>query len=96
MQSLPSWSTPPKVTVSTKNLVEHIEITVSDNGPGIPDDIKDKIFQPFFTTKPVGKGTGLGLMICKEFIERNGGKIWLESTPGKGSRFTLSIPFGKP
>ncbi|MGQ7422861.1 ATP-binding protein, partial [Streptococcus suis] len=54
----------PTVTVSTKNLGNKIEITVSDNGTGIPNEIKEKIFQPFFTTKPTGQGTGLGLSLA--------------------------------
>ncbi|MCB9322068.1 MAG: hypothetical protein H6570_22495 [Lewinellaceae bacterium] len=53
----------PIISVSTKQLNEQIEIRITDNGPGIPDSIKDKIFQPFFTTKPTGQGTGLGLSL---------------------------------
>jgi hypothetical protein len=67
------------VTVSTKNRGDKIEISVSDNGPGIPDSIKDKIFQPFFTTKPTGQGTGLGLSLSYDIIKVHGGEIKLDS-----------------
>ncbi len=65
----------PAVTVSTKNLDDKIEIHISDNGSGIPDSIKDKIFQPFFTTKPAGKGTGLGLSLAYDIVKAHGGTI---------------------
>ena len=82
----------PMVTVSTKNLGVKIVISISDNGPGIPDDIKDKIFQPFFTTKPTGQGTGLGLSLSYDIVKAHGGEIRVESDEGKGSRFIISIP----
>jgi len=69
----------PLVTISTKNLGDRIEIAVSDNGPGIPDAIKDKIFQPFFTTKPTGAGTGLGLSLSYDIVKAHGGELNVES-----------------
>jgi signal transduction histidine kinase len=69
-----------------------IEVTVADNGPGIPDKIMDQIFNPFFTTKPPGEGTGIGLHICRQVVERVGGKIWVESHPGQGAQFFIYIP----
>jgi signal transduction histidine kinase len=69
----------PTVTVSTKNLGNQIEISIKDNGPGIPLEIKDKIFQPFFTTKPTGKGTGLGLSLAYDIVKAHGGEITVES-----------------
>jgi signal transduction histidine kinase len=69
-----------------------IEVIVWDNGPGIPDEIKNQIFNPFFTTKPVGEGTGLGLHICRQVIERVGGQISVESEPGQGTRFLVYLP----
>lgn len=60
--------------------------------PEIPADIKDKIFQPFFTTKPTGSGTGLGLSLSYDIIKANGGELKLESTEGEGSNFTIQLP----
>ena len=81
-----------KVEVTTKNIDNGIEITISDNGPGIPQDIKDKIFQPFFTTKPTGQGTGLGLSLSYDIIKSHGGELSVESTPGEGSSFKIVLP----
>lgn len=82
----------PEVLVSTKLLDGRIEITITDNGPGIPDAIKDKIFQPFFTTKPTGQGTGLGLSLSYDIVKAHGGSIGVESHEGKGSIFTIHLP----
>jgi nitrogen-specific signal transduction histidine kinase len=70
----------PTVTVSTQKNSHGIEITVKDNGPGIPDTIKDKIFQPFFTTKPTGQGTGLGLSLAYDIVKAHGGEIFDDSS----------------
>ncbi len=88
----------PLVIVSTNKINNIIEISVKDNGHGIPDEIKDKIFQPFFTTKPTGSGTGLGLSLSYDIIKVHGGDIKLEShhVGGKekaGTEFIISIPF---
>jgi len=80
----------PLVTVSTKSLGDKIEISVSDNGPGIPDSIKDKIFQPFFTTKPTGQGTGLGLSLSYDIIKAHGGTLEVDSQPGR-TIFTIKL-----
>jgi ligand-binding sensor domain-containing protein/signal transduction histidine kinase len=69
-----------------------VEIRVKDNGPGIPDSIKDKIFQPFFTTKPTGQGTGLGLSLSYDIIKAHGGEIKLETKEGEGSTFIIILP----
>jgi signal transduction histidine kinase len=85
----------PIVEVSTKKHDSFIEICVKDNGGGIPEQVRDKIFQPFFTTKPSGHGTGLGLSLSYEIInKRHGGSIKVESTIGKGSTFIIRIPAG--
>jgi two-component system, NtrC family, sensor kinase len=82
----------PTVTVSTKNLGDQIEISVKDNGNGIPDHIKDKIFQPFFTTKPTGQGTGLGLSLSYDIVKAHGGELKVVAKEGEGSEFIISLP----
>ncbi|MBL7860886.1 MAG: hypothetical protein JNJ65_06960, partial [Cyclobacteriaceae bacterium] len=82
----------PKVTVSTQNLGNKIEINVKDNGNGIPDSIKEKIFQPFFTTKPTGQGTGLGLSLSYDIIKTHGGELKVETKEGKGAELIISLP----
>jgi len=67
-------------------------ISVSDNGPGIPNEIKDKIFQPFFTTKPTGQGTGLGLSLSYDIVKAHGGELKVETKEGEGSEFQIFLP----
>jgi len=86
----------PLVTVTTKNMKDQAMISIKDNGPGIPKEIKDKIFQPFFTTKPTGKGTGLGLSLAYDIVTTgHGGAIELNTEPGKGTEFVIYIPIKK-
>jgi len=82
----------PIVSVFTKNLGDKIEINVKDNGSGIPDAIREKIFQPFFTTKPTGQGTGLGLSLSYDIVKAHGGELKVNSTESKGSDFTIQLP----
>ena len=82
----------PMVAVSTKNLENHIEIIIRDNGNGIPEEVKQKIFQPFFTTKPTGQGTGLGLSLSYDIMRFHGGEILVDSEPGEGAQFKLILP----
>jgi signal transduction histidine kinase len=82
----------PTVTVSTKKTKEGIEISVKDNGNGIPDAIKEKIFQPFFTTKPTGQGTGLGLSLSYDIVKAHGGDLKVETRKGEGTEFIISLP----
>ncbi|WP_373495418.1 ATP-binding protein, partial [Aquiflexum sp.] len=82
----------PQVIVSTKNLGDKIQISVQDNGPGIPDSLKNKIFQPFFTTKPTGQGTGLGLSLSYDIVKAHGGKINMETMEGEGAEFIITLP----
>jgi two-component system, NtrC family, sensor kinase len=79
----------PKIEVMTEKKNAQIHITIKDNGMGIPEEIKDKIFHPFFTTKPSGKGTGLGLSLAYDIAKAHGGEIKLNSVPGEGSEFVL-------
>jgi signal transduction histidine kinase/ligand-binding sensor domain-containing protein len=81
----------PTVTVSTNNMATHVEILVKDNGPGIPPEIKDKIFQPFFTTKPTGQGTGLGLSLAYDIVKAHGGELKVETKEGVGSEFIVQL-----
>jgi signal transduction histidine kinase len=82
----------PEVIVSSKQTEQGIELSVKDNGGGIPEQVRDKIFQPFFTTKPTGKGTGLGLSLSYDIIKAHGGKLTLESSEGDGTLFSIQIP----
>jgi two-component system NtrC family sensor kinase len=81
----------PTVSVSTKKSGDRIYINVSDNGSGIPKKIVDKIFQPFFTTKPTGQGTGLGLSLSYDIIKAHGGEIKVESKEGEGTTFIIQL-----
>jgi len=89
----------PLVTLKTKfeksPTKSYCEIHITDNGPGIPDSIKDKIFQPFFTTKPTGQGTGLGLSLSYDMVKAHGGELKVEratAKEGEGSRFIIQLP----
>ncbi len=87
----------PTVSVSTKKTGDRVAITVKDNGGGIPEKIKEKIFQPFFTTKPTGQGTGLGLSLSYDIVKAHGGEIKVEKKEGEGSEFIIQLPvFIKP
>ena len=86
----------PTVTVTTQKTENTIEIRIKDNGTGILESLKAKIFQPFFTTKPTGSGTGLGLSLAYDIItKRHGGTLTVESTEGEGSEFIIILPFQK-
>jgi signal transduction histidine kinase len=82
----------PTVSVSTKKVNDKVEIKVTDNGNGIPPSILDKIFQPFFTTKPTGQGTGLGLSLSYDIVKAHGGELMVESKEGAGSEFLIQLP----
>jgi signal transduction histidine kinase len=81
----------PSVEVSTKKLNGQVEIHVKDNGPGIPQKVVDKIFQPFFTTKPTGQGTGLGLSLSYDIIKAHSGELKVETQDGEGSTFIIKL-----
>ena len=89
----PGSSSEPTLRVSTCELGDAVEIRVRDNGIGIPSDIKDRLFQPFFTTKPPGEGTGLGLSMSYDIItQQHGGSISVDSKVGEYSEFTVHLP----
>lgn len=81
----------PSVSISTKKVGNKIHVTVTDNGDGIPSEVKDKIFQPFFTTKPTGQGTGLGLSMSYDIVRTHGGEIKVNSSD-KGAEFIVTLP----
>jgi len=82
----------PTVTVSSKKEAKKIEIKVTDNGSGIPKKVRDKIFQPFFTTKPTGQGTGLGLSLSYDIVKAHGGELKVETKENEGTTFSIQIP----
>ena len=82
----------PTISVSSKKINNKVELTVKDNGNGISQKVIDKIFQPFFTTKPTGEGTGLGLSLSYDIIKAHGGEIKVETKEGVGSEFIIQIP----
>jgi signal transduction histidine kinase len=83
----------PLLKVATLDLGEAVEIRVRDNGTGIPPELRDNLFQPFFTTKPTGEGTGLGLSISYDIItQQHGGTIEADSTFGEFTEFTIRLP----
>jgi signal transduction histidine kinase len=82
----------PTVKVATIRKGSELVICVEDNGGGIPDTIKEKIFQPFFTTKPTGQGTGLGLSLSYDIIKAHGGTLSVHSTVNSGTTFQITLP----
>jgi PAS domain S-box-containing protein len=91
-QALAEWLGPRRIVVWTRHQQGRIIVAVSDTGPGVSDEQRDRIFNPFFTTKQVGKGTGLGLSISDGIVRQHGGQIRVESKPGTGATFLMEIP----
>jgi signal transduction histidine kinase len=81
----------PTVWLSTKKADNKVIISVRDNGPGIPQKVLDKIFQPFFTTKPTGQGTGLGLSLSYDIVKAHGGELKVETKEGEGTSFIVVL-----
>ena len=82
----------PVVSVSTKKQKKYVEICIRDNGNGIPQPVMDKIFQPFFTTKPTGQGTGLGLSLSYDIIKAHGGELKVKTEDGEYAEFIILLP----
>ena len=82
----------PHVTLSNRIFDHHVQLIIEDNGTGITEEDKNKIFMPFFTTKPTGQGTGLGLSLSMDIVKAHGGNIEVQSTPGAGTTFIISLP----
>jgi signal transduction histidine kinase len=87
-----SGGDPAKLVVSTAQKGEQYLVMISDNGGGIPEDVRDKIFNPFFTTKPTGEGTGLGLSMSFDIVKQHGGELSFQTELDKGTVFCLSLP----
>jgi signal transduction histidine kinase len=89
---------PDQITIRT-SLIDHqwVSIAIADNGPGIPEEVKERVFQPFFTTKPIGQGTGMGLSISYQImVEKHHGKLECFSTPNQGTEFVIQFPVQQP
>jgi signal transduction histidine kinase len=85
----------PVLSAATRNAGNAVEIRIRDNGTGIPPEIREKIFNPFFTTKPTGEGTGLGLSMTHDIIvKQHGGRIDVATEPGAFTEFTITLPRG--
>jgi two-component system, NtrC family, sensor kinase len=83
----------PVLRAATRNLGDAVEIRIRDNGTGIPPEVKDKMFNPFFTTKPAGEGTGLGLSMSHDIIvKQHGGTIDVDTEPGQFTEFRIVLP----
>ena len=83
----------PTLSAATRNLDHSVEIRIRDNGIGIPPQVKEKMFNPFFTTKPAGEGTGLGLSMSHDIIvKQHGGRIDVDTEPGKFTEFIVTLP----
>jgi signal transduction histidine kinase len=83
----------PTLSAATKNLGNRVEIRIRDNGTGIPMEVREKMFNPFFTTKPAGEGTGLGLSMSHDIIvKQHGGKIDVDTEPGLFTEFIITLP----
>ena len=83
----------PTVVVGTRSYDRHVEVRIADNGPGMPAEVRDKIFEPFYTTKPTGEGTGLGLSLAYDIVTKgHGATLPVESDLGHGATFVLTLP----
>lgn len=95
-QALMDRTAPRRISLHTAARDGGIAITVTDNGPGIPDELMRRVFEPYFTTKPAGVGTGIGLSICRNVVEAHGGSVALANQPAGGARFDLFLPAAAP
>jgi two-component system NtrC family sensor kinase len=91
-QAIAALGRPGTVTVHARRWLDGVAVDVTDDGPGIPEALREKVFEPFFTTKAEGEGTGLGLAICQGIVKEHGGRLTLQSPPGTGATFTVELP----
>ncbi len=80
------------IRICTENREGMVRVLIGDSGPGMPAEVRERIFDPFFTTKKAGEGTGLGLSICSRIIRRHNGNLQVESAPGEGTTFIVTLP----
>jgi signal transduction histidine kinase len=92
IEAMPSGG---RVKVRARSLPEAVVLSVADTGPGIPPEVLPRLFEPFFSLKATGKGTGLGLVICKDLIEKQGGTVAAANRPEGGAVFTVTIPVAR-
>jgi hypothetical protein len=89
---IPSDGTRPIIRIATRQIDDHVAITIEDHGVGMTEEVRSRMFDPFFTTKPVGEGTGLGLAIVYGIVQDHQGHITVKSTPGEGTVVEVIIP----
>ena len=88
---------PPRFTLQVRPEGEMVRVDIEDNGPGIPEEVRKRVFEPFYTTKGIGVGTGLGLSVSYFIItENHGGSLSVESIPGRGAMFIIRLPMKTP
>jgi len=92
VQAIAATGRPGEIAVTARAWLDGVAVSVSDNGPGVPEEIAHRVFEPFFTTKGEGQGTGLGLSICQGIVKEHGGRIALDVRPGTGAAFTVELP----
>jgi signal transduction histidine kinase len=97
-QAMRRQAQPRRLTVTARHDAARaiVRLEVADTGPGMTPEIRDRIFEAFFTTKPAGEGTGLGLSLCRGIVEEHGGTITVDSEPGRGTAFAIELPAGRP
>ena len=93
-QAIASDAPSGRIWIAAKRVPDGIAVSVTDSGPGMPEEVAARVFEPFFTTKGEGEGTGLGLSICQGILKEHGGRISLETKPGAGATFTVELPLG--
>ena len=91
-QAISSDAPSGRIWITAKRVDDSVAVSVTDSGPGMTEDVAARVFEPFFTTKPEGEGTGLGLSISQGIVREHGGRITLDTRPGRGATFTVELP----